>query len=325
MKTLEQIREAKVGVVMNPKVVGFQVKDAMGKISHSLKHKNGMHHVHVSGNDAKEEVELEESMTGGMKRNDPKLVKIFDKLKKGSTVKIKHNSSLEAGKDFIEYIVKTKNMVNKGRVEKITLARKDSPTSVKRYLYKRDGEVSFAIGDMSGMITAIKEATSNDAMARAMANFKKRGGKIKKLAPGKAQGYHGREDPGTDTHGMLSRSDTDRVGTRKKARSMGKEETNVDEKSPGLWANIRAKKARGETMRKKGAPGAPTQDAIRSAQGKTEDNNLNPPFDNAVKRSTKPTKDKFGNVIKNRARSLARASARSLSRASDRKDLKDKK
>ena len=258
----------------------------------------------------KEEVELEESMTGGMKRNDPKLVKIFDRLKKGSTVKIKHNSSLEAGKDFIEYDVKSKNMVNRGRVEKITLARKDSPASVKRYLYKRDGGVSFAIGDMAGMITAIKEATSSDAMAKAMADFKKRGGKIKKVAPGKAQGYHGKEDPGTDTHGMLSRGDTSRVGTRKKVKSMGKEETNVDEAGPGLWANIRAKRARGETMRKKGEKGAPTQDAIRSAQGKTEDNNLNPPFDNAVKRSTKPTKDKFGNVIKNRARSLARASAR---------------
>ena len=258
----------------------------------------------------KEEVELEESMTGGMKRNDPKLVKIFDKLKKGSTIKIKHNSSLEAGKDFIKYDVKSKNLVNKGRVEKITLARSDSPASVKRYLYKRDGEVSFAIGDMSGMIVAIKEAKSSDAMAKAMADFKKRGGKIKKVAPGKAQGYHGKEDPGTDTHGLISRGDTSRIGTRKKVKSMGKEETKVDEAGPGLWANIRAKKARGETMRKKGAPGAPTQAAIDSAKGKTEDNNLNPPFDNAVKRSTKPTKDKFGNVIKNRARSLARASAR---------------
>ena len=258
----------------------------------------------------KEEVELEESMTGGMKRNDPKLVKIFDRLKKGSTIKIKHNSSLEAGKDFIEYIVKSKNMVNKGRVEKVTLATKDNPTAVKKYLYKRDGGVSFAIGDMAGMIMAIKEATSSDAMAKAMADFKKRGGKIKKVAPGKAQGYHGKEDPGTDTHGMLSRGDTSRVGTRKKVRSMGKEETNVDEAGPGLWANIRAKRARGETMRKKGAPGAPTQDAIDSAKGKTEDINMKPPFDNAVKRSTKPTKDRFGNVIKNRARSLARASAR---------------
>ena len=32
-----------------------------------------------------------------MKMNDPKLNKIFDKLKKGSTVKIKHSSTLEKG------------------------------------------------------------------------------------------------------------------------------------------------------------------------------------------------------------------------------------
>lgn len=40
--------------------------------------------------------------------------------------------------------------------------------------------------------------------------------------------------------------------------------------SNGLWANIHAKRRRGEKMRKKGAKGAPTPDAIRSAQGKTE-------------------------------------------------------
>ena len=40
----------------------------------------------------------------------------------------------------------------------------------------------------------------------------------------------------------------------------------ISEKGPGLWANIRAKKARGEKMRKKGEKGAPTDDAIRQAQ-----------------------------------------------------------
>jgi len=39
----------------------------------------------------------------------------------------------------------------------------------------------------------------------------------------------------------------------------------------GLWANIRAKRARGEKMRKKGAPGAPTQDAIDSIKRASED------------------------------------------------------
>lgn len=41
----------------------------------------------------------------------------------------------------------------------------------------------------------------------------------------------------------------------------------------GLWANIQAKRKRikkgsGETMRKKGAKGAPTNKAIKKSQGK---------------------------------------------------------
>lgn len=99
----------------------------------------------------------------GMKMNDPKLLRVFDKLKKGSTVKIKHDSALEKGKDFIEYIVKSKNMVRKGTVEKITLARKDSPTSAKRYLYKRDGGVTMAFGDMAVSPVDIKEEITERA------------------------------------------------------------------------------------------------------------------------------------------------------------------
>ena len=41
----------------------------------------------------------------------------------------------------------------------------------------------------------------------------------------------------------------------------------VEGKRPGLWANIHAKKKRGERMRKKGEKGAPTPDAMRRAQG----------------------------------------------------------
>ena len=95
-----------------------------------------------------------------LKMNDPKLNKIFDKLKKGDTGKIKHSSTLERGKDFIEYIVKSKNVVNKGRVEKITLATKDNPTAVKKFLYKRDGKVTFAVGDMAASIDDIREKYS---------------------------------------------------------------------------------------------------------------------------------------------------------------------
>ena len=101
--------------------------------------------------------EEKEDMVEGLKMNDPKLLKIFDKLKRGSTVKIKHDSVLEKGKDFIEYVVKSKNTVRRGEVEKITLAMKGNPTGAKRYLYKKDGKVTMAMGDMAVSPVDIKE------------------------------------------------------------------------------------------------------------------------------------------------------------------------
>jgi hypothetical protein len=50
-------------------------------------------------------------------------------------------------------------VVNKGRVEKITLVTKGNEKAVKKFLYKRDGKVTFAIGDMGASIDDIKEGT----------------------------------------------------------------------------------------------------------------------------------------------------------------------
>ena len=93
-----------------------------------------------------------------------KLVKVFDKLKKGSTVKIKSNDSIKKGDDYIEFVVKSKSTVRKGEVEKITLANKGNPTGVKRFLYKRvdTSMVSFAVGDMAASIVDIKESAKMD-------------------------------------------------------------------------------------------------------------------------------------------------------------------
>ena len=58
-------------------------------------------------------------------------------------------------------------------------------------------------------------------MDRAMAAFRKRGGRVKKLPPGRAQGAHGKDDPAAGMRGMLDRGDTKKFKTRKKIRSMG--------------------------------------------------------------------------------------------------------
>ena len=69
----------------------------------------------------------------------------------------------------------------------------------------------------------IEEAMSSKEKAahdKAIADFKKKGGKIKKLKPGKAQGYHGKDDPGDNVAGMLDKGDSSKFKRGKKVRSM---------------------------------------------------------------------------------------------------------
>jgi len=68
-----------------------------------------------------------------------------------------------------------------------------------------------------------KEAMSDAEKAahqKAIDAFKMKGGKVKKLPPGYADGYHGKADPGAGIKGMISKADTKDFGTKKKVRSM---------------------------------------------------------------------------------------------------------
>ncbi len=67
----------------------------------------------------------------------------------------------------------------------------------------------------------IKEVKDNPKEdSDAVKAFLAKGGKIKKLPPAKAQGYHGKDDPGKDMHGVMSKPDTSRFKTQKKVKSM---------------------------------------------------------------------------------------------------------
>ena len=68
-----------------------------------------------------------------------------------------------------------------------------------------------------------KEAMSDaekKAHDAAIAAFKAKGGKVKKLKPGYAQGWTGKDDLGTGMKGMMSKDDTKGFGTNKKVGSM---------------------------------------------------------------------------------------------------------
>ena len=89
--------------------------------------------------------------------------------------------------------------------------------------YKKSPERKAAMR-MRGIDRATKRLAKNedkvsDAERKAMDAFMKKG-KMKKLPPGKAAGYHGKSDPGSSMKGMISPADTKQFGTKKKVGSM---------------------------------------------------------------------------------------------------------
>lgn len=86
----------------------------------------------------------------------------------------------------------------------------------KRAIEKRTGEKVQSMtyrGPVSGMPTRREDSDAVKA-------FLAKGGKIKKLPPAKAQGYHGKDDPGKDVKGVMDKPDTDKFKTKKKVKSM---------------------------------------------------------------------------------------------------------
>ena len=89
--------------------------------------------------------------------------------------------------------------------------------------YKKSPERKAAMR-VRGIDRATKRLAKNedkvsDAERKAMDAFMKKG-KMKKLPPGKAAGYHGKSDPGSSMKGMISPADTKQFGTKKKVGSM---------------------------------------------------------------------------------------------------------
>jgi len=71
--------------------------------------------------------------------------------------------------------------------------------------------------------------------------------------------------PGDKVHTGSKHSESSKPVSHKKGGPFTMKASPFDAKK-GLWANIHAKRKRGETMRKKGDPGAPSEKAIRDSQ-----------------------------------------------------------
>ena len=77
----------------------------------------------------------------------------------------------------------------------------------KKAIEKRTGEKVQSM-TYRGPKSAIPKPRLRPEDSDAVKAFLAKGGKIKKLPPGKAAGYHGKDDPGKGMHGMMDKPDT---------------------------------------------------------------------------------------------------------------------
>ena len=118
---------------------------------------------------------------------------------------------------------------------------------------------------------------------------------ISKVDPNQQVNWDVQDIPNDDNDGVvresLQEANQPEWGTpasTKKAKSM-----TPGEKSESLWANIWAKRARGERMRKKGEKGAPTPDALRKAKGEDVNEYGGPPISRKKYLKQKPMQEKI--------------------------------
>ena len=88
----------------------------------------------------------------------PDHIKIFNSLKKGDKVEINYDSAI-AGGTTKTFVIKTKNKVYKGKVDKVTMYPDGKTGGVKFHLYQYDNRpgVYMAIGDMGASLRDIKK------------------------------------------------------------------------------------------------------------------------------------------------------------------------
>ena len=111
----------------------------------------------------------------------------------------------------------------KGPERKAAMRMRGIDRATNRLAKKEADDYHYSTGERIKKKPVKKEGMSDAEKAahqKAIDAFKAKGGKIKKLAPGYAQGYHGKSDPAAGMKGMMDKGDTKAMGTRKKIRSM---------------------------------------------------------------------------------------------------------
>ena len=138
---------------------------------------------------------------------------------------------------------------NPGEVKKKMRKLLRKPESLKSVERVMDADIK---KHFRGKISGKDQQEEGYDHSAAVKAFLKKGGKIKKLPPGKAQGYHGKDDPGKGVKGMLDKPDSSKFKRGKKVRSMRADmsEKAIDAKKMDAYKKFaKAKKVDDDSIR----------------------------------------------------------------------------
>lgn len=93
--------------------------------------------------------------------SDDEMFKVYNSLKKGQTVELWYDSTIKKGESWVPFTVGRKTFSKKYNVGKITLTLEGSRG--KYFLYERQGEISFAIGDLATSLIAMRVASAKNS------------------------------------------------------------------------------------------------------------------------------------------------------------------
>ena len=134
-----------------------------------------------------------------------------------------HKGQDQGNKDAISRLGGPDQDYMKSPERKAAMRVRGIDRATKRLAKKEADDYHYSTGERIKKKPVKKEGMSDAEKAahqKAIDAFKAKGGKIKKLKPGYAQGYHGKSDPAAGMKGMMDKGDTKAFGTRKKVGSM---------------------------------------------------------------------------------------------------------
>jgi len=152
---------------------------------------------HLGHDDALKAIDHAGSKLNKHGADHPEFKSAMNKAKDASKKAMKMNNESvaeEAEKHVYRFATKTKQ----GNIHH---SSKDDDAA-KKAIEKRTGEKVQSM-TYKGLKARMRREDSDAVKA-----FLAKGGKIKKLPPGKAAGYHGKDDPGKGMHGMMDKPDT---------------------------------------------------------------------------------------------------------------------